>query len=102
MRLGWAATTDHFSSRAPDASGTGAASRPYSTLHGVVFAILCLGSACRRRGAAAGLGESEFGGGGEGEEDVTLIVIAGLDPAIHLLRKNLFSKIDGCPDQVRA
>jgi hypothetical protein len=29
------------------------------------------------------------------------IVIAGPDPAIHLLRKPLL-KIDGCPDQVRA
>ncbi len=39
----------------------------HSTLHGVVFAFLCLGSACRRRGAAAGFGESEFGSGSEGE-----------------------------------
>jgi hypothetical protein len=30
------------------------------------------------------------------------IVITGLDPVIHLLRKKLFTKIDGCPDQVRA
>jgi hypothetical protein len=29
------------------------------------------------------------------------IVITGLDPVIHLLRKILV-KIDGCPDQVRA
>jgi hypothetical protein len=29
-------------------------------------------------------------------------VIAGLDPAIHLLRKKLFTKIDGCADQARA
>jgi hypothetical protein len=28
-------------------------------------------------------------------------VITGLDPVIHLLRKSL-SKLDGCPDQVRA
>jgi hypothetical protein len=28
-------------------------------------------------------------------------VIAGLDPAIDLLRKSLL-KLDGCPDQVRA
>jgi hypothetical protein len=31
----------------------------------------------------------------------TITVIAGLDPAIHLLGKTLL-KIDGCPDQVRA
>jgi hypothetical protein len=30
------------------------------------------------------------------------IVITGLDPVIHLLRKGLVTKIDGCPDQVRA
>jgi hypothetical protein len=30
------------------------------------------------------------------------IVITGLDPVIHLLRKRLAPKIDGCPDQVRA
>jgi hypothetical protein len=30
------------------------------------------------------------------------IVITGLDPVIHLLRKNVVTKIDGCPDQVRA
>jgi hypothetical protein len=30
------------------------------------------------------------------------IVITGLDPVIHLLRKKLVAKIDGCPDQVRA
>jgi hypothetical protein len=29
-------------------------------------------------------------------------VIPGLDPVIHLLRKKLVTKIDGCPDQVRA
>jgi hypothetical protein len=29
------------------------------------------------------------------------IVITGLDPLIHL-RKKLVTKIDGCPDQVRA
>jgi hypothetical protein len=29
------------------------------------------------------------------------LVIAGLDPAIHLLRE-IPSSIDGCPDQVRA
>ena len=28
-------------------------------------------------------------------------VIAGLNPAIHLLRKSVFVKIDGCPDEVR-
>jgi hypothetical protein len=31
----------------------------------------------------------------------TKIVITGLDPVIHLLQK-LLTKIDGCPDQVRA
>jgi hypothetical protein len=31
------------------------------------FRVLCLGSECRRRGAAAGFGESEFGSGSEGE-----------------------------------
>jgi hypothetical protein len=30
------------------------------------------------------------------------IVITGLDPVIQLLRKKLLTKIDGCPDQVRA
>jgi len=30
------------------------------------------------------------------------MVIAGLDLAIHLLRKAILRKIDGCPDQVRA
>jgi hypothetical protein len=31
------------------------------------------------------------------------IVITGLDdPVIHLFRKDFFTKIDGCPDQVRA
>jgi hypothetical protein len=29
------------------------------------------------------------------------VVIAGLDPAIHRLRK-ILSKIDGCPGQARA
>jgi hypothetical protein len=31
----------------------------------------------------------------------TTIVITGLDPVIHLLRK-IVAKMDGCPDQVRA
>jgi hypothetical protein len=30
------------------------------------------------------------------------VVITGLDPVIHLLRKKNILKIDGCPDQVRA
>jgi hypothetical protein len=30
------------------------------------------------------------------------IAVTGLDPVIHLLRRNFFAKIDGCPDQVRA
>jgi hypothetical protein len=30
------------------------------------------------------------------------IVITGLDPVIHLLRKDFLTKIDGCPDQVRS
>jgi hypothetical protein len=34
--------------------------------------------------------------------NVEQVVIAGLDPAIHLLRKKLLAKMDGCPDQVRA
>jgi hypothetical protein len=29
-------------------------------------------------------------------------VIAGLDPAIHLLRKIVLAKIDGCAGQARA
>jgi hypothetical protein len=29
-------------------------------------------------------------------------VITGLDPVIHRSFKQLFAKIDGCPDQVRA
>jgi hypothetical protein len=54
-----------------------------------------------------------FSGFGEGESTVSVVitresgacgsslVIAGLDPAIHLLREVLL-KVDGCPDQVRA
>jgi hypothetical protein len=30
------------------------------------------------------------------------IVVTGLDPVIHLLRKKIVTKMDGCPDQVRA
>jgi hypothetical protein len=30
------------------------------------------------------------------------IVITGLDPVIHLSSKEFVTKIDGCPDQVRA
>jgi hypothetical protein len=42
MRLGWAATTAHFSSCAPDAGSRVLRAGVHSTLHGVVFAILCL------------------------------------------------------------
>jgi hypothetical protein len=30
------------------------------------------------------------------------VVVTGLDPVIHLFRKDFLTKIDGCPDQVRA
>jgi hypothetical protein len=30
------------------------------------------------------------------------IVVTGLDPVIHLLRKKHVVKMDGCPDHVRA
>src|SRR5712672_1650613 len=47
MRLGWAVTTDHFSSRAPNATQHECCELgAHFTLHGVVFAILCPGPAC--------------------------------------------------------
>ena len=49
IRLG----RDDGPSRAPDASGVSAASRAHSTLHGVVFAILCLGPVVYRRRVSA-------------------------------------------------
>jgi hypothetical protein len=36
------------------------------------------------------------------EESLTQFVIAGLDPAIHLIRKMFFVKNDGCAGQARA
>ena len=50
----------------------------------------------RRRRDAAIDGRAARSGG------LGAVVIAGLDPAIHLLEKKLIAKIDGCPDQVRA
>src|SRR5256885_5158350 len=50
MGSGWAVTTDHLVPRTKAARVLRSGS--HSTLHGVVFAILCLGPAVHRRGAA--------------------------------------------------